>query len=874
MAYTWYYSNAYNFGGYKEYRAWLGLDTSSTATTTTIKWSIGVQMKYGSLWGVAASLSGAASGSCEGYLSSSPGSSWKDVCRKDGSLSVTRGHSAVTKSFTSKAYGKTVSGYGSAGGSISVTKSVTVPAKASYAVSYNANGGSGAPGVQTKWYGETLTLSTKKPTRTGYTFAGWYTAKTGGSKYGTTYTSNSAATLYAHWTAITYEITYNTNAGTDVVENFPSNTTKAYGETKLIDPKTPIRTNWIFLGWSNEGANSNKVAFSPGDSYTDNKSLALYAIWQYNAYTISYDLNSEDASGTIPESQTKNIGTNIILAAGNGINAPAGYFLESWNTDSQGNGIRYELGQYYTSNIANQEPTVLYAQYKDSYQAPKAILTGSRIDALGDSSIGGKRIKLSCQWKAAVDSNGDYKEGDFILQYSDDYDPNVEEDNSSWTNDENNSFSFDGEETITGLKEVLISEENVRVGRVFRVTVTDKSGESAAQNTISEFYTIPEVDSTSKGVTIISNSFKISRLSSSSTVVNFEFQWTPYYDGNDYYIDSVNFTIKAIPSIPSSGEEETEISTSITGNYTSETKTGKVTGFLNIPVNKNAKFYITEVTSVKDNNSINEKLTSNFVWGEILYGGFPVHINSIGEGISLFGIADNLIGFEVNKATTLKGTLTVAQATNLNNALTVAGAANLNNTLTVAGNTSINGITNLYNTLNINGITVENLDNILNINSKIQSTGDIVANTGVLGYNVNKLIINLCDVDTALSFTTSYQNIPLRHFSGSNSWLTHTGNGIKVNAPCYVMVWGYFYVIDCNDNDAIYIAITNNNTIKYNTYFRVSGGNNTLSFLPMWVSCNKDDIIRVQIRNTTAARGQLEARSTFTRVNFQVVGSK
>lgn len=37
-----------------------------------------------------------------------------------------------------------------------------------YTVSYNANGGSGAPSSQTKFYGSDLTLSDTVPTRSGY----------------------------------------------------------------------------------------------------------------------------------------------------------------------------------------------------------------------------------------------------------------------------------------------------------------------------------------------------------------------------------------------------------------------------------------------------------------------------------------------------------------------------------------------------------------------------------------------------------------------------------------------------------------------------------------------------------------------------------
>ena len=73
--------------------------------------------------------------------------------------------------------------------------------KRTYTVSYNANGGTGAPASQTKTYGVNLTLSSTTPTRAGYTFKGWATSSTGAVAYpaGGTYTANSAITLYAVW---------------------------------------------------------------------------------------------------------------------------------------------------------------------------------------------------------------------------------------------------------------------------------------------------------------------------------------------------------------------------------------------------------------------------------------------------------------------------------------------------------------------------------------------------------------------------------------------------------------------------------------------------------------------------------------------------
>lgn len=92
------------------------------------------------------------------------------------------------------------------GGSITISANTTLYAVwqlITYTVSYNANGGSGAPGSQTKQHGVALTLSSTRPTRTGYTFIGWATSANGSVAYqpGGSYTSNAAVTLYAKWAA-------------------------------------------------------------------------------------------------------------------------------------------------------------------------------------------------------------------------------------------------------------------------------------------------------------------------------------------------------------------------------------------------------------------------------------------------------------------------------------------------------------------------------------------------------------------------------------------------------------------------------------------------------------------------------------------------
>lgn len=213
-----------------------------------------------------------------------------------GSASFTIGKTNASQSLTATGG---ITNYSSVYNNPTGSCSVSVSAKTSYTVSYNANGGSGAPSSQTKWYGETLTLSTTQPTRTGYTFDGWNTNASGtGTDYsvGDTYTANSALTLYAKWTPITYTVSYNANGGT----NAPSSQTKTHGIDLTLTSDTPTRSGFNFIGWatSSEGA----VAYSPSGTYSTNANVELYAVW-VSAYQPPQILNAKVVRCNISEEE-------------------------------------------------------------------------------------------------------------------------------------------------------------------------------------------------------------------------------------------------------------------------------------------------------------------------------------------------------------------------------------------------------------------------------------------------------------------------------------------------------------------------------------------------------------------------------------------
>lgn len=191
-----------------------------------------------------------------------------------GTYSIS-GNGAATKSITVTFTNS--SDYANDSATKNITLSVSVPAWTSYTVKYNANGGSGAPGNQTKWKDQTLKLSTTKPTRTGYSFQGWATSASGSVAYaaGANYTANAAVTLYAVWKANTYTVTYNANGGT----NPPGNQTKTYGVALTLTTAKPTRSGYNFLGWGTS-ASATTVSYKSGASYTANANITLYAIWQ------------------------------------------------------------------------------------------------------------------------------------------------------------------------------------------------------------------------------------------------------------------------------------------------------------------------------------------------------------------------------------------------------------------------------------------------------------------------------------------------------------------------------------------------------------------------------------------------------------------
>ncbi len=191
----------------------------------------------------------------------------------------------------------------------------------SYKVVYNANGGKGESSATCV----SSTLSTIKPTRSGYKFLGWAKSKTATTvlyNAGEEVDLTEDTTLYAVWSK-GYKITYNANGG-----SVSSKTKTVYKGLTYGTLQTPKRKGYKFLGWYTKA--SDGVNVTKETKVTKSKSHTLYAHWQKIKYTITYELNGGS-------NNSKNKTSYYVTTSKFKLNNPTkkGYRFLGWYTSSK-----------------------------------------------------------------------------------------------------------------------------------------------------------------------------------------------------------------------------------------------------------------------------------------------------------------------------------------------------------------------------------------------------------------------------------------------------------------------------------------------------------------------------------------------------------
>ena len=221
-----------------------------------------------------------------------------------------------------------------------------------------------------------------KPTKTGYTFGGYYTeVNGGGTQYvdangicvNNLYQREGNITLYAKWTPITYTVTYNGNPSHD---GTTANSAHTYDIEKTLTPNGYQRSDYKFVGW-------NTNADGSGTSYTDQQSVknlttengatvTLYAQWK-PIYKVTLDSQGQTTGAdnfyfvyTLDAYYSDSTCENAL--ADNKIVPPTkdGYTFEGYYTQTNGEGTKYidENGKIDNSCCKLSANTTLYADWE------------------------------------------------------------------------------------------------------------------------------------------------------------------------------------------------------------------------------------------------------------------------------------------------------------------------------------------------------------------------------------------------------------------------------------------------------------------------------------------------------------------------------
>ena len=217
--------------------------------------------------------------------------------------------------------------------------------------------GIGVATLTANYKNDSITLPSSS--RTGYTFLGWYDAKTGGNKVGNngdSYVADKNITLYAHWRANTYTIKF---AGNGSTSGSTAQMSMTYDIAKALTANGFAKTGYTFTRW-NTKADGSGSSYTNGQSVknltaTDGATITLYAQWTANTYTIKFAGNGSTSGSTAQMSMTYDVAKALTA---NGF-ARTGYTFSGWYDSASGGNKIGNGGATYTPTKA----ITLYAHW-------------------------------------------------------------------------------------------------------------------------------------------------------------------------------------------------------------------------------------------------------------------------------------------------------------------------------------------------------------------------------------------------------------------------------------------------------------------------------------------------------------------------------
>lgn len=178
-----------------------------------------------------------------------------------------------------------------------------------YTVTFDPNGGTTSIATEKVTFDSPYGVL-PEPARTGYTFDGWYTEKDGGENVvaNTRVTTPSDHTLYAHWTANTYTVTFNANGGS--ISSGQTTKTVTYDDTYGVLPTASGRGSYYyFSSWCT--ATSGGTCVSSSSIVSIASDHVLYARWRYSPPAVSSTTTSYNPGTTSGTSASSSTSTSV-----------------------------------------------------------------------------------------------------------------------------------------------------------------------------------------------------------------------------------------------------------------------------------------------------------------------------------------------------------------------------------------------------------------------------------------------------------------------------------------------------------------------------------------------------------------------------------
>lgn len=246
------------------------------------------------------------------------------------------------------------------------------------------------------------------PVRTGYTFEGYYDSIYGGEQY---YNASMQGighwdiaediTLYAHWSANTYSITFDKQGGTGGTDSV-----LATFDMAMPNADAPLRDGYTFLGYFddiNDGTQYYDSSMQSMINWDQPSDTTLYAQWAVNSYIVTFDKQSGTG------------GTDSVVATYDmempDAEAPVrtGYSFEGYFDSVVGGTRYYDSSMQSLVNWNKTADSVLYAHWSaNTYSITLDLQGGTGGTSRVTATYGQRMPSAIMPEKAGYDFNGFY----------------------------------------------------------------------------------------------------------------------------------------------------------------------------------------------------------------------------------------------------------------------------------------------------------------------------------------------------------------------------------------------------------------------------------------------------------------------------------